>query len=201
MIRIAIVDDHPVFREGTAALLDAEPDLTVVALVGDFGGALEMISATPVDVLVLDVRLPDGTGFDLFSQLDGMAHPPAVVVFTAYDYPQYADAAIRLGAAAYVAKTAPTEELLTAIRVAAAGGLLVSGHRRRAVRRPFSPRERELVRLLIDGRSNDEIAGRLGIGRKTVETHLRRLFAIYEVGSRTELATMALREGMLDIPG
>jgi DNA-binding NarL/FixJ family response regulator len=201
MIRIAIVDDHPVFREGTAALLDAEPDMSVVALVGNVGSALVALSDATVDVLVLDVRLPDGSGFDLLDQVTGMLHPPAVVVFTAYDYAQYAEAAIRLGAAGFVAKTAPTEELLTAIRVAASGGLLVGGHQRRQARRPFTAREHELVHLLADGLSNDEIAMRLGIGRKTVETHLRRLFAVYGVSSRTELATMALREGMLDVPG
>ena len=125
---------------------------------------------------------------------------PAIIVLTAYDYPQYAEAALRLGAAGFVLKTAPMAELLDAIRRAASGGLAFGVRPRADDRARLSPRELEVVRLVVDGRSNDEIGAGLGIGAKTVETHLARLFERFGIASRTELATRALREGWLDLP-
>ena len=127
-------------------------------------------------------------------------HRPAIVVLTAYDYPQYAEAALRLGAAGFVLKTAPMAELLDAIRRAAGGGLAFGVRPRASDRARLSRRELEVVRLVVDGRSNDEIGAALGIGAKTVETHLARLFERFAIASRTELATRALREGWLDVP-
>lgn len=207
-IRVAVVDDHPVLRDGTAALLAQQPDMEVVIRAGSLAElAVHTVPAgtrpatIPVDVIVLDIRLGPQSGLDLLPQLTADdAGGPAVVILTAYDYPQYVDAAHRLGAAGYVLKTAPTRELLGAIRRAASGGLAFGIRPTRTVR-ALSDREREVVRLVIEGRSNDEIGMALGIGAKTVETHLRRLFERHAVASRTELATRALTEGWLDIPG
>lgn len=209
VIRVAVVDDHPVLREGTAALLTQQPDMKVVMTAGSLAdlAAQTAVATThpqtnPVDVIVLDVRLGGQSGLDLLPQLAAAvddADGPAVVVLSAYDYPQYVEAAHRLGAAGYVLKTAPTAELLGAIRRAASGGLSFAIRPARSVR-ALSDREREVVRLVIEGRSNDEIGTRLGIGAKTVETHLRRLFERHGVASRTELATRALTEGWLDVP-
>jgi DNA-binding NarL/FixJ family response regulator len=124
-----------------------------------------------------------------------------VIVLTSYDYPQYAEAALRLGASGFVLKTAPIAELLDAIRRAAAGGLAFAVRPLAAASHVrLSERELDVVRLVVDGRSNDEIAVRLGIGAKTVESHLRRLFERLDIASRTELATRALREGWLEVP-
>jgi DNA-binding NarL/FixJ family response regulator len=119
-------------------------------------------------------------------------------VLTAFDYPQYAQAALTLGASAFVLKTAPIDELLAAIRTAAVGGLRFAV--RPAEVLALTRREFEVVRLVTEGRSNDEIGTNLGIAPKTVETHLRRLFGRLGVASRTELATRALREGWLELP-
>jgi len=203
VIRVAVVDDHPVVRDGTAALLDLEPDLEVVITAGSLPELAERLAAAPaqgVDVIVLDIRLGQASGLDLLPQLAAEGSgAPATVVLSAYDYPQYVEAAHRLGAAGYVLKTAPTAELIEAIRRAGAGGLSFSV-RPSATVRALSERERDVVRLVIDGRSNDEIGGQLGIGGKTVETHLRRLFERHGLASRTELATRAIREGWLDVP-
>lgn len=121
---------------------------------------------------------------------------PAVVVLTSYDYPQYADAALRLGAAGFVVKTAPTAELLEAIRRAANGGLHFGVRPGNGV--TLSDRERDVLRLVVEGASNDEIGVTLGISSRTVESHLRRLFERFSVMSRTELAARALREGWLE---
>jgi DNA-binding NarL/FixJ family response regulator len=208
-IRVAIVDDHPLVRDGTAALLAAEPDLTVVGTAGSLTEATSFLDSAAVDVLLLDIRLGPDSGFELLAngssgaagvpRAAGTPGRPAIVVVTAYDYPQYADAALRLGAAGLVLKTAPVAELVEAIRRAASGGLAFS-------RRPagpgvrLTPRELDVVRLVVDGRSNDEIGAALGIGAKTVETHLGRLFERLGLASRTELATRAIREGWLDVP-
>jgi DNA-binding NarL/FixJ family response regulator len=124
---------------------------------------------------------------------------PEIIVLTAYDYPQYADAALRLGASGFVLKTAPLPELIDAIRRVAAGGLAF-GVRPRSGAVRLSPREHDVVRLVANGRTNDEIGAELRIAAKTVETHLARLFERLDVSSRTELAMRALREGWLDVP-
>ena len=199
VVRIAIVDDHPVVREGTARLLAAQPGIEVVGTAGTVEETRPFLTSSAVDVVLLDIRLGTDSGLRALSDTPA-EHRPAVVVLTSYDYPQYAEAALRLGASGFVLKTAPVAELIEAIHRAAAGGLAF-GIRPRPTRAPtLSGRELDVVRLVVEGRTNDEIGGQLGIGAKTVETHLRRLFERFEVGSRTELATRALREGWLDLP-
>lgn len=197
-IRVAVIDDHPVVREGTAALISQEPDMEVVGLAANLEDAEPILAGGAVDVLLLDLRLGTDFGFRLFERV-AIKVRPAVVVLTSYDYPQYVDAALRLGAAGYVLKTAPIAELLDAVR-RAASGKLAFGIRPGSSTPPLSAREHDVVRLVADGLSNDEIATRLEISPKTVESHLRRLFERHDVASRTELATRALRDGWLDLP-
>lgn len=197
MIRVAIVDDHPVVREGTAALLREQPDIEVAATAGDPDAAKPILADETLDVVLLDIRLGASSGLQLLG--DGPRPPkPAIVVLTAYDYPQYADAALRLGAAGFVLKRSPFSELLSAIRRAAAGELVFGVRPVNGVR--LTPRETAIISLLVDGLSNDEIAGRLGISVRTVETHLGHLFERLGLASRTELVSRALREGWLDVP-
>ena len=196
-IRVAIVDDHPVVREGTAALLDGQPGLQMVGTAASLDEAAPLLDPSLVDVLLLDIRLGSESGF---SVLRGGAPRPAIVVLTAYDYPQYAAAALRLGASGFVVKTAPIAELVDAISRAASGGLAFGRKPDLSVPAPLTRRELDVVRLVVDGRSNDEIGAELGIASKTVEAHLRRLFDRLGLQSRTELATRALREGWLEVP-
>jgi DNA-binding NarL/FixJ family response regulator len=196
-IRVAIVDDHPVVREGTAALLDAQAGLRVVGTASSIEEASSLLDPSAVDVLLLDIRLGSDSGLAL---LGGGEPRPAIVVLTAYDYPQYVAAALRLGASGFVVKTAPVAELVDAIRRAAAGGLAFGRRPDATAAASLTTREREVVGLVVDGRSNDEVGAALGITTKTVEGHLRRLFDRLGVQSRTELATRALREGWLEVP-
>ena len=195
-IRVAIVDDHPVVREGTAALLATVPGLSIAGTAGSLEDAMPLLDPSAVDVVLLDIRLGSQSGLTL---LGGKANLPAIVVLTAYDYPQYAAAALRLGAAGFVLKTAPIAELIEAIRRAASGGMAF-GVRPVGLTPVLTAREREVVLLVVDGRSNDEIGVALGITSKTVEAHLRRLFDRLGLQSRTELETRALREGRLEVP-
>ena len=207
-IRVGVVDDHPVVGEGTAAVLRAQPGLEVVGVAVSLDAAREggLLDATAVDVLLLDIRLGTDSGLRLFSQAGASgtgtttAPLPAVIVLTAYDYPQYAEAALSLGAAGFVLKTAPLAELVDAIRRVAAGGLAFAVRPRTNGRAHLTAREQDVVRLVADGRSNDEIGATLGIGSKTVETHLSRIFERFGVSSRAELAARAVREGWLDVP-
>jgi DNA-binding NarL/FixJ family response regulator len=206
-----------VVGEGTAAILRAEPDIEVVTVAPSLetAAAAGLFDATQVDVLLLDIRLgadsglraltsgPAGNGGEAAGTGDDAGERPerpAIIVLTAYDYPQYADAALRLGAAGFVLKTAPLPELVDAIRRVAAGGLAFSVRPTNAGLARLSPREHDVVRLVADGRTNDEIGSALQIGSKTVETHLARLFERLGVASRTELAMRAVREGWLDVP-
>ena len=191
-------------RDGTAAILGAQPGLEVVGTASSVDEAVELIRREPIDVVLLDIRLGTDSGLrllqeDLGSSAGGRA-APAVVVLSAYDYPQYAEAAIRLGAAGYVIKTAPLPELLAAIERAAAGGMAFNVRPGAGTSAHLTARELDVVRLVVEGHSNDEVGATLGIGAKTVETHLRRLFERFDVASRTELAARALREGWLEIP-
>jgi len=197
VIRVAVVDDHPLVREGTAALIDRQEDMEIAGVAGSLEELGPILRKGSVEVLLLDLRLGQKSGFDLLRESHGPM--PAVVVVTSYDYPQYADAALRLGAAGFVVKTAPTGELLDAIRRAAAGGLAFGVRPGGGV--ALSTREREVLRCVVDGASNDEIGARLGISSRTVESHLRRLFERMAVASRTELAARALREGWLEEVG
>ena len=197
-IRVAIVDDHPVLREGTAALLAAQPGLEIAGVAGALDEADALVRSTEIDVVLLDIRLGTDSGLRWLTG-PGDARP-AVIVLTSYDYPQYADAALRLGASGFVLKTAPIAELVDAIRRAAAGGMSFARRPASGAAVKLSEREHDVVSLVVEGLSNDEIAARLGIGAKTVESHLRRLFERLDVASRTELATRALREGWLEVP-
>lgn len=196
-VRVALVDDHPLVGQGLASLLAKEPDLEIVAVGGSLGDAADILATSdPPDVLVLDVRLGEESGLDLLPVARAMT--TAVIVLTAHDYPPYLAAAHRLGAAGFVVKSAPLATLVDAIRRVGAGGLAFD-------RRPgevvsLTPRERSVLTLLLDGRTNDEIGRALGITTRTVEAHLARLFERGGAASRTELATRALREGWLDVP-
>jgi DNA-binding NarL/FixJ family response regulator len=194
VIRVAIVDDHPLVREGTAALVGRSDDMEIAGVAASLDELRPILAAGDVDVLLLDLRLGDESGFDLLRSANGPM--PAVVVLTSYDYPQYADAALRLGAVGFVVKTAPTAELLDAIRRAASGGLAFGLRPGGAVL--LTDRERQVIRRVVDGASNDEIGAQLGISTRTVESHLRRLFERLGLASRTELATRALQEGWLE---
>ena len=195
-IRVGVVDDHAVVRDGTAALLEREPDIHVVGVAATLAAATELLALDP-NVLVVDIRLGTENGFSFVRDLAG-PEGPAVVILSAFDYPQYVQAALRVGASGYVLKTDPFGNLVNAIRQVAAGGVAYSVLPATPSPRRLSSREREVVALVVEGRSNDEIGASLGISAKTVEGHLTRIFERVHVASRTELAMLAVREGWME---
>ncbi len=203
-IEVLVIDDHPVVLDGVVAALAKESDMRVVAQATTLEGARAALESTPPDVVLVDVRLPDGSGLDLVAEATARGTRPAWVILSAFETPQYVAAALEIGAVGYFLKSAPTREIVAAIRMAAKGGLAFTAAQLAAARRAASfrltPIDREIVRWLLAGKSNDEIGADVGVAERTVEVHLSRLYARAGVASRTELALLAEREGWLDLP-
>ncbi|WP_433562890.1 response regulator [Nocardia sp. CA-151230] len=213
-ITILIADDHTVFRSGLRAVVDAHPDLECVAEVGDGRAAIEAAARTHPDVAILDVRMP---------KLDGLAATAAIVaaggtrvlVLTTYDSEANLHRALSAGASGFLLKSLPPEELVAAIRVAVRGDAVIdpSMTRRLATRLvtgiapPFEPpelaqltaREREVLLLVADARSNSEIAAALGVGEETVKTHVSRVLAKLGVRDRIHAVVYAHQHGLVHL--
>jgi DNA-binding NarL/FixJ family response regulator len=201
MIRVAIVDDHPVVLGGLEAGLRTVADIDVVATAGTLAGARSMAARVDVDVLLLDLRLPDGNGLELLPEIAARGRP-ATLVLSSFELRQYVAAAVRFGANGFISKTAPLEEVAEAVRTVASGGSAFSAAQLSETRTGpvvLQPRDREILEQLMGGSSNDEIAAALGISRKTVEAHLSRLYDRAGVMSRLELAMLADRERWLEV--
>lgn len=199
-IRVAIVDDHPVVRDGMAALLREYPGIEIAGTAASLDLAEPYLEPALVDVLLLDIRLGQETGFQLLARHRDASRRPAVVVLTAFAQAEYAAAAHRLGAAALVLKTAPMPELVAAIRAAALGEYAGVAPGPRATDPTLTTREQKIVQLVVEGRSNDEIGVALAIATKTVEGHLGRVFERLGIESRAALSARAVAEGWLDVP-
>ncbi|HLY13048.1 MAG TPA: response regulator transcription factor [Candidatus Limnocylindrales bacterium] len=199
-IRVAIVDDHPVVRDGMAALLREYPGIEIAGTAASLGLAEPLLDPALVDVLLLDIRLGQETGFQLLERHRGAARRPAIVVLTAFAQAEYAAAAYRLGATSLVLKTAPMSELVAAIRAAGLGEAVPASPGARTIDPTLTTREQEIARLVVGGRSNGEIGAALAITTKTVEGHLRRMFERLGIESRAELSARAVAEGWLEVP-
>lgn len=204
MIRLVVVDDHPAIAAAIGAGVRDRDDILLVATASTARAAAELAAVANPDVVVCDLWLdgqPDG--LEVLAQIvAGGPKAPRVLVLSGFDQPSFLRAAFEGGAAGYVSKSAPIEEIVEAILAVAAGESRFPDVTLRALREaPRRPSGRELaaIRLLARGSSNDEIAAGLGISIKTVESHLRRLFGRYGVLSRTELAMLAVREGWLGL--
>jgi len=199
MIRVAIVEDHPAIAEGLAALIKGAPDVTVVGTAHDIPSANTLIEHEVPDVVLCDIRLADaGDGFDL---VERHRPGPAFVILSAYWYPSYHVRAVELGAKGYLSKMATVDQIIGAVKTVAAGGTAFPPAARQAASdalRVPTPRELEILALVAEGRSNAEIAERLSLRVKTVESQLRRLFDRYDVASRTALVRLAARQGWND---
>ncbi len=195
MIRVAIVEDHPAIADGLAALIQGSSDVTVVGTARDVPSASTLIEDAFPDVVLCDIRLADdGDGFELMENQPG----PAFIVLSAYWYPSYHVRAVELGAKGYLSKMATVDEILNAVKTVAAGGTAFPAAARQAASdalRVPTPRELEIIALVAEGLSNAEIAERLSLRVKTVESQLRRLFDRYDVASRTALVRLASRQG------
>ena len=209
-VRVMVVDDHAVVRAGLRRVLDAEPDIETVAEAADAERAVfEAIASTP-DVVLLDVMMPGKTGIEGLPALLQAVPAAKVLVLSMQDDPRYVREAFEAGASGYVLKEAADSEVVGAVRAVAGGERYLhpalgaklfaaeASERRRAERDPLSEREREVLRLLALGHTNQEIAKLLYISVRTAETHRAHIMQKLHLGSRAELVRYALAEGLLD---
>jgi DNA-binding NarL/FixJ family response regulator len=198
-IRVAIVDDHPMVTGGLDAALGTIEGLEVTARGGSVEAARELLARDDLDVVLLDVRLDDGNGIQALAER-GARTRPGVLVISSFKTNQYVAASARFGAAGFLLKTVPLPDLVEAIRIVAAGGSVFTQEQLQKGFVTLTPRERQIVRLAMDGLSNKEIAGQLGMSPKTVESHLGGIYERFSIhGGRIELSFRAADEGWLDI--
>jgi DNA-binding NarL/FixJ family response regulator len=209
MIRVQLVDDHPVVRAGLAGILHAEPDIEVVGEAGSADEAVAVARSVQPDVVLMDLRMPGGDGVVATAGVLAAAPSARVVVLTTYETDADILRAVESGAAGYLLKDASRAELVAAIRAAARGETvlapsvatrLVDRMRRPPAADALSPREVEVLRLVARGLSNAEIGRELFISEATVKTHLLRAFAKLGVSDRTAAVTTAIAAGHLPTP-
>ena len=211
-IRVLIVDDHAVVRSGLRLLLAAEADIEPVGEAGTAKDAVFQARTLDPDVILMDVVLPDGSGIETVPQLLHEHPDVKVLVLSMQDDPQYVRQAFASGASGYVLKEAADAELVAAIREVARGGRYVhptlgarlvvadAEERRRADDDPLSAREREVLRLLALGHTNQEIAKLLYISVRTAETHRAHIMQKLRLETRAGLVRYALDQGLLETP-
>ncbi len=205
MIRLLLADDHPVVRAGLRALLETEPDLSIVAEADDPEAAVVATERTNPDVVLMDLRFGgELTGVDATRRIRALDAPPYVLVLTNYDTDADILGAIEAGASGYLLKDAPPHELVAAVRAAAAGesalAPVIAARLIQRMRHPttsLSARELEVLRLVAEGHSNAAIAGDLFITETTVKSHLVHIFSKLDVTSRTAAVSKARQLGLL----
>lgn len=203
-MRLVLVEDHPIVANGLRAAFRDREGIQVVGLAATVREGRDLLANTPCDVVLLDLRLSDGSGMELLREARELDDPPAFLVLSSFLTPSYVSATIALGASGFLLKTSPVEDILHAVDQIVGGGLAFSPEQLRASRSaawaPLTRREHEILDAVIRGRSNDEIAMDLGIAKKTIEGYITRLLARFGLMTRTELAVHAERGLLLDLP-
>jgi DNA-binding NarL/FixJ family response regulator len=206
-IRVLVVDDHPVVRQGLRAFLDLQEDITVVGEAADGESCVTAAEALHPDLVLLDLRMPGADGVAALRALRQRGNPARVLVITSYTDPSAVLPAVRAGAAGYVYKDVDPPALAAAIRAVHAGhvllhpdvaGLLAAGEASPPALSRLTAREREVLTELARGRSNREIARALAMSEKTAKTHVSAVLTKLGVQDRTQAALLAVRSGLLD---
>lgn len=215
VIRILIADDQPVVRLGFSAMCAAQPDMEVVATAGDGREAVRLAASQPVDVALVDIRMPVLNGIDATRQLQSLPAAPYVLVLTTFDLDEYVYEALRAGASGFLLKDAAPAQILEAIRVVAAGDALLAPQVTRRLIAEFAsrarlspppglsaltPREGEVFRLLARGLTNTEIAARLHLAEQTVKSHVSAILMKLGLRDRVQAVVLAYESGLV-VPG
>jgi DNA-binding NarL/FixJ family response regulator len=211
--RLLLADDHVMVRKGLRLVLDAEPDLEVVAEAGDGAEAVEIARRLDIDLAVLDVSMPRSTGLQATRELLALRPELRVLMLSMHDNEQYLFEALKAGASGYVLKTAADRDLVEACRAALRGepflypsaiAALVRDFLERArsgdasPEEPLTPRELEVLKLIAEAHTNEQIAELLTISRKTVERHRENLMGKLGMSDRVQLTRYAIRRGLVE---
>jgi len=212
-IRVVVADDHEVVRSGFATMLRTQADIEVVGDAADGAEAVRLCRRQPVDVVVMDIRMPVLDGIEATRSITAEGSWPRVLILTTFDLDEYVYDALRAGASGFLLKDVTTDELASAVRVVAAGDALLAPvitkrliaavvrlRPRGPVPAPLAPltaRETEVLLLIAEGLSNTEIAGRLVISEDTVKSHVGRIFVKLDVRDRAQAVVYAYESGLV----
>lgn len=211
-IRVVLADDHSVLRAGLKMLIDAQPDMQVVGEAGDGEEAIERVVSLKPDVILLDVNMPKLDGMEVLGRLKAASSPSRVLILSMYDDEGYLRRALERGASGYILKKAADSELMAALRAVARGELYVypslthllvnrylgteeSGLAPSVVE--LTEREEQVLRLLAEGHTSEQVAQRLALSAKTVDTYKARVMEKLGLRNRVDLVRYALRNGLL----
>jgi DNA-binding NarL/FixJ family response regulator len=212
-VRVLLADDHSIVRRGLRSLIETEPDIKVVAEAGDGLEALKLCEEHRPDAVILDVAMPKMNGIELAERVQRLPHPPSVLILSMHADESYIIRALAAGARAYLLKDATDEDLIPALRAVAAGrpffspsvtGVLIEDYVRQLQARGLTDsyhlltdREREVLQLLAEGRSNKEVAALLDLGVSTVETHRANLMQKLNLHNTAEIVLYAVRKRII----
>jgi len=213
-IRTLLVDDHPVVRFGVKHILDAEPDIEVVAELDGMRGIEDAINRFEPDVVLLDLELGEIDGVEALRQVREIAPQLKVIVYTSHDEEDYIIQAAELGVDGYLLKGSPKEEIVGAIRSVNEGGSAIESKvaaklmshmtkRSAKARQPvieFSKREKQVLELLAGGKTNRDIGAALFISESTVKFHVHAILSKLDASNRTEAVSMAVQQGVISLP-
>jgi len=209
MIRIVVVDDHPIVRQGLVATLDDEPDFEVVGAASSAEEAVGLVQRQRPEVILLDLELPGASGVEAIPRLREASPASRILVFTAYDTDERVLSAVRAGAGGYLLKGAAVAEIASAVRSVAGGETVLApsaaARLADAVRAPrgagpLTAREREVLRLVAQGLPGKQIAGALGISERTVKFHTASLIRKLGADNRAQAVALAAQRGLLEPP-
>jgi two-component system NarL family response regulator/two-component system response regulator DegU len=208
-MKVIIADDHRIVREGIATLLASEADIELVGDASTGDQLLDLLDTTEVDVVLLDVRMPDMGGLDVLEEVSGRKGLPSFIVLSMHDDPSYVKRAVELGASGYLLKSVGKEELIRALGVVAEGGSYIQGE----ITAPLiarmvdptqagpigelNPQEVDTLEMLAEGLDNRAIAKRLGVSEAAAKAQLRVIYSRLEVKRRSEAVAVAIRLGII----
>jgi two-component system response regulator NreC len=200
---VIIADDHSVVRTGLVALIQAEPDLQVLGEASDGESAVQLVAALRPDVLILDISMPRLNGIDALQQVRAASPATRVLIFSMHGDRGYRDEVLRAGAAGFITKDAPAAEFQAALRQVVSGGTSFARHESEQAGSlaGLTGRQLQVLRLAASGRTNREIAERLGISPRTAEVHRANLMRKLRLRGVAELVLFATRSGVIDLNG